>query len=263
MGLDKMIFEGPFQHKPFNNSMTVVLQWLSNGSTAQELLYNRSRQGCETDQRGCVQQQGLECNHTHGIGLNLKGMAAECLQVDIITSQTSPHTMPASHKKTYGLHHQQHSQQVEGGDAPPLLPSPKTPLEHCVQLWAQDRHGPGRAGPEEATKMVRGLGHLCYGERLTELGLCSLEKRQLQGDLTAAAQYLKGACRKEGERLLTRACSDRTRGLNEGGVRLDIGKKCLTMRVVRHWHRLPIEAVDAPSLEVFKVRLDGALSNLV
>jgi len=35
------------------------------------------------------------------------------------------------------------------------------------------------------------------------------------------------------------------------------------MRVVRHWHRLPREAVDAPSLAVFKARLDGALSNLV
>jgi len=35
------------------------------------------------------------------------------------------------------------------------------------------------------------------------------------------------------------------------------------MRVVRHWHRLPREVVDAPSLEVFKARLDGALSNLV
>ncbi|KFM00434.1 hypothetical protein AS27_10300, partial [Aptenodytes forsteri] len=35
------------------------------------------------------------------------------------------------------------------------------------------------------------------------------------------------------------------------------------MRVVRHWNRLPREAVDAPSLEVFKARLDGALSNLV
>jgi len=33
--------------------------------------------------------------------------------------------------------------------------------------------------------------------------------------------------------------------------------------VVRHWHRLPREAVDAPSLAVFKARLDGALSNLV
>jgi len=35
------------------------------------------------------------------------------------------------------------------------------------------------------------------------------------------------------------------------------------MRVLRHWTRLPREAVDAPSLEVFKARLDGALSNLV
>ncbi|KFQ90062.1 hypothetical protein N337_13572, partial [Phoenicopterus ruber ruber] len=37
----------------------------------------------------------------------------------------------------------------------------------------------------------------------------------------------------------------------------------LTMKVVRHWNRLPREVVDAPSLEVFKARLDGALSNLV
>jgi len=35
------------------------------------------------------------------------------------------------------------------------------------------------------------------------------------------------------------------------------------MRVVKHWHRLPREVVDAPTLAVFKARLDGALSNLV
>jgi len=35
------------------------------------------------------------------------------------------------------------------------------------------------------------------------------------------------------------------------------------MRVVRHWHRLPREAVDVPSLDLLKARLDGALSNLV
>ncbi|KFO56997.1 hypothetical protein N302_10648, partial [Corvus brachyrhynchos] len=51
--------------------------------------------------------------------------------------------------------------------------------------------------------------------------------------------------------------------LKEGGFRLDIRKKFFTMRVVRDWHRLPREVVDAPSLEVFKVRLDGALSSLV
>ncbi|KFM07517.1 hypothetical protein AS27_14723, partial [Aptenodytes forsteri] len=51
--------------------------------------------------------------------------------------------------------------------------------------------------------------------------------------------------------------------LKEGRFRLDIRKEFFTMRVVAHWNRLPREVVDAPSLEVFKVRLDGALSNLV
>ncbi|KFW70394.1 hypothetical protein AS28_03199, partial [Pygoscelis adeliae] len=51
--------------------------------------------------------------------------------------------------------------------------------------------------------------------------------------------------------------------LKKGRIRLDIRKKFFTMRVVRHWHMLPREVVDAPSLEVFKARLDGALSNLV
>ncbi|KFQ90863.1 hypothetical protein Y956_05335, partial [Nipponia nippon] len=51
--------------------------------------------------------------------------------------------------------------------------------------------------------------------------------------------------------------------LKKGRFRLDIRKKFFTMRVVKHWNRLPREVVDAPSLETFKVRLDGALSNLV
>ena len=44
---------------------------------------------------------------------------------------------------------------------------------------------------------------------------------------------------------------------------MDIRRKFFTQRVVMHWNRLPKEVVDAPSLEVFKARLDGALDSLV
>ena len=50
--------------------------------------------------------------------------------------------------------------------------------------------------------------------------------------------------------------------MKEGRFRLDIRGKFFTMRVMKCWHRLPREVVDAPSLEVFKARLDGALRSL-
>jgi len=60
---------------------------------------------------------------------------------------------------------------------------------------------------------------------------------------------------------------DRARGngfkLRQGRVRLDIRRKFFTQRMVTHWHRLPKEVVDAPSLEAFKARLDVALGSLV
>ncbi|KFV11409.1 hypothetical protein N340_09750, partial [Tauraco erythrolophus] len=51
--------------------------------------------------------------------------------------------------------------------------------------------------------------------------------------------------------------------LKERRFQLDIRKKSFTMRVVKHWNRLPREVVDAPSLEVFKARLDETLGNLM
>ena len=143
-------------------------------------------------------------------------------------------------------------------------------LESCVQLWSHQRKKDMdvlERVQRKVTEMIRGLEDLSYEDRLRELGLFSLEKRRLRGDLIAAFQYLEGAYRRDGEALFTRVCSDRTRRngckLKEGRFRLDIRKKFFTIRVVKHWHRLPREAVAAPFVAVFKARLDGALSNLV
>uniref|UniRef100_A0A8C3PQC1 Reverse transcriptase domain-containing protein n=1 Tax=Calidris pygmaea TaxID=425635 RepID=A0A8C3PQC1_9CHAR len=88
-------------------------------------------------------------------------------------------------------------------------------LESCVQVWSpqykKDMDLMERV-QRRATRMIRGMEHLCYEDRLRELGLFSLKKRRLWGDLIAAFQYLKGAYRKAGESLFRKACSDRMRG---------------------------------------------------
>ena len=116
-------------------------------------------------------------------------------------------------------------------------------------------------------KMIRGLEHLPYKNKLRELGLFSLEKRRLQGDHIVAFQYLKEAYRKAGEGLFIRTCSDKTSEngfkLEEYRFRLDTTKKFFTVLVVRHWTRVPSKAVNVPSLKTSRARLDGALSNQV
>ena len=109
------------------------------------------------------------------------------------------------------------------------------------------------------------LAHNSFSKPLM-LGLFSLEKRRLRGGWRAAFPYLKGGWMKEGDRLLSGVCCDRPKGncfkLKEGRFRLYMRKNCVfTIRVLRHWNRLPREVVDAPLLDTFKVSLDGPLSS--
>ncbi|KAK4816939.1 hypothetical protein QYF61_025435 [Mycteria americana] len=139
-------------------------------------------------------------------------------------------------------------------------------LQCCVQLWSpqhrKDMELLERV-QRRATKMIRGLEHLSYEDRL-RVGVVQPGEEDALGRPYSS---LPGTYRKDRDRLFSKACCDRTRSngfkLREGRFRLDVRKKFFTMRVVKHWNRLPREVVEAPSLETFKVRLDGALSNLI
>ncbi|KAK4829673.1 hypothetical protein QYF61_005966 [Mycteria americana] len=107
-----------------------------------------------------------------------------------------------------------------------------------VWQWEKVAQTSRRAkGRREKKRRRKEMEQKSYEEQLRELGLFSLEKRRLRGDLIALYNCLKGGGREVGS--------------------------VSSPRVVQHWNRLPREVVESPSLEVFKGRLDEVLRDMV
>jgi len=114
-----------------------------------------------------------------------------------------------------------------------------------------------------ATRMIDGLGTVSYSERLKRTGLTTLEERRDRGDLIELFKIVRGFSRVDSNYFLNFCNIRRIRGhsyeMNKDRSRLDIRKFFFSQRVVNKWNSLPVDVVEAVSVNSFKNRYDKFL----
>ena len=136
-------------------------------------------------------------------------------------------------------------------------------LEFCIQVWnpylKKDIVLLEKV-QKRATKMISELRHLNYEQRLSKLGLISLEKRRIRGDLIQAFKIIKGIDKVNMNKFFTLNVRGSTRGnrfkLSKKRTRLELRRNFFSQRVVNAWNKLPDSVVDASSVNAFKQALD-------
>ncbi len=117
-----------------------------------------------------------------------------------------------------------------------------------------------------ATRLVRGLHHVPYEERLCQLNLFSLERRRLRADLILASKFFKEEVDLNPSEFFLRPSRTGLRGhtyrLLQGPSRLRRRSGAFSVRIVKFWNRLPAHLVWASSVSIFKKQMDRHWSEI-
>ena len=142
-------------------------------------------------------------------------------------------------------------------------------LEYCVQAWAPFYKKDALCLEKVqrlATRMIEGQQGKAYEQRLSDLGLFSLERRRVRGDLIEVFKIKKGLLGISAGDFFTEAPHRVTRGheykLMKQHCRLNIRANFFSNRIVNRWNKLPEELINLSNVQAFKKALDKRWSEI-